>query len=245
MAKKSRTPWDDATYNTAPLPRYDSLFDSNLKTHYEKRSVRERLYYNNLIDKDGKILASNKTKLAMIEQEFAAALTDDSRKQKLEEYERSKLEAKKNWVRQHEKKVQRSHMLRHREQEKREMYKEKVSIFLLPQSNNSILNSTRKGGRRSQDDIDLRSSRIGSRSYVCHKKESPETHALNQSNMCISAGQSRGDNSNGRMTPSQSSSSSFKASSRREYDSHRSSSSQPAAPSRDHHSDSDSYDDGA
>eukprot|EP01060_Flectonema_neradi_P019430 TRINITY_DN26552_c0_g1_i1.p1 TRINITY_DN26552_c0_g1~~TRINITY_DN26552_c0_g1_i1.p1 ORF type:complete len:263 (+),score=51.65 TRINITY_DN26552_c0_g1_i1:24-791(+) len=176
MRSKARVPWDDTTYYTAPLPEYDALFDTNLRTHYEKGSVRDRLYSNNLIDRSGKILTANRTKLAMIEQEFEAAAMDDLRKQKMEEYERGKLEAKKYWVRQHEKKIQRSHLLRSREQAKRELYKEKVSVFLPPQTvSGSIMASTRRSGRRSDDDVDIRSNRLGtSRNYSFHKKDSPE-----------------------------------------------------------------------
>lgn len=63
--------------NTAnvKLPEYNGLYDKNLRHHFENRTIQSNLFKLGLIDREGRVLDidKSKSKIFIIEQEFAAA----------------------------------------------------------------------------------------------------------------------------------------------------------------------------
>ena len=127
-----KSAWDCNTYFKAPIPGYNALQDMNLRTHYEKQSVRHQLFRSHLVDRHGRILQSNKTKVAIIEQEFANAAGEERRRERSDRYEKMKLDAKKQCHRSQQTKVLRSMQQRTRERERRGEFWSRASQFLPP-----------------------------------------------------------------------------------------------------------------
>ena len=57
------------------LPKYQGLYDPNLRHHFESRAVQSNLFRLGMIDREGRVLdiEKQKSKLFIIEQEFKAA----------------------------------------------------------------------------------------------------------------------------------------------------------------------------
>ena len=87
----------DGIGSDAPLPIYNPLNDRNLRSHFENKRVRKTLFEAGLIDKEGRILETErqKGKLFIIEQEFAQAEKEELRRQQFDDFERQRVEMKK------------------------------------------------------------------------------------------------------------------------------------------------------
>eukprot|EP00756_Hemistasia_phaeocysticola_P039359 Hpha_TRINITY_DN16810_c1_g2::TRINITY_DN16810_c1_g2_i1::g.150787::m.150787 len=127
---KRATGWDALTPGKAKLPNYDALYDQNLRAHYEKRGVRRQLLEGSLIDRVGRILRGNSTKLNIIEQEFRNAERDEQRRQQDEEYERRKLEARKKYMRVHRDRIAQCKERREHSLARRQQYATRYFSFL-------------------------------------------------------------------------------------------------------------------
>ena len=124
--------WDANTYFNAPIPRYDALCDRALRSHYEKGGVRKQLFGNHMIDKQGRILQDNETKVAIIEHEFSNAAVQVRRHSANDAYERQKLDKKKLIHREQQRKLLQSLSQRERERRRRRDYWTTTSQYLPP-----------------------------------------------------------------------------------------------------------------
>jgi len=129
--------WDSSRPATASLPAYDALHDQNLRAHYEKRGVRRQLLEGSLIDRVGRILRENSTKLNIIEQEFRNAERDEQRRLHDEEYERRKLDSRKKYMRVHQTRILQCKERREQSLARRQEYATRYYSFL-PAGNGSL-----------------------------------------------------------------------------------------------------------
>ena len=65
----------DISSTVASLPKYNALYDRNLRHHFENRTRQNQLHRMGLIDNEGRVinLEKNRSKLFIIEQEFKQA----------------------------------------------------------------------------------------------------------------------------------------------------------------------------
>eukprot|EP01065_Artemidia_motanka_P024328 TRINITY_DN28993_c0_g1_i1.p1 TRINITY_DN28993_c0_g1~~TRINITY_DN28993_c0_g1_i1.p1 ORF type:complete len:288 (+),score=88.89 TRINITY_DN28993_c0_g1_i1:68-865(+) len=127
---KDQRAWDSNLCGRTKLPAYDALHDQNLRAHYEKRGVRKQLFDGSLIDRVGRILRGNTTKLNIIEQEFANAERDEQRRLREEEYERRKLDARKQYMRRYQGRVALCRAKREMTLQRRQQYASRYFSFL-------------------------------------------------------------------------------------------------------------------
>eukprot|EP00755_Sulcionema_specki_P024747 Sspe_Gene.15261::Locus_5302_Transcript_1_1_Confidence_1.000_Length_1029::g.15261::m.15261 len=120
--------WNSRT-SPAPLPRYDPLFDTNLVSHYQKRGVREQLFAAHLIDKSGRVLHLDKTKLNLIDKGFSSADLEEEKRKRDDQFERKKLESRKCIMKGHLKRVMAYRTRREVEMQRRAAYNYKIMPF--------------------------------------------------------------------------------------------------------------------
>lgn len=90
--------WDLSGLNSAKLGPYNALFDPNMRHFFENRVLQKHLQNTGQIDKDGRVidLELNKSKMAIIEQEFKAAEKVEAWRQKEEEEMRYRVQQKRH-----------------------------------------------------------------------------------------------------------------------------------------------------
>ena len=76
------------------MPKYNGLYDRNLRHHFENRRIQKQLHNVGLIDREGRVLDlnKNKSKLHIIEQEFKFAEKAEAMRQVEEEEMRRRVQ---------------------------------------------------------------------------------------------------------------------------------------------------------
>jgi hypothetical protein len=92
--QKDRESGFDLSFSNDSLPKYNGLYDRNLRHHFENRRIQKQLHNVGLIDREGRVLDlnKNKSKLHIIEQEFKFAEKAEAMRQVEEEEMRRRVQ---------------------------------------------------------------------------------------------------------------------------------------------------------